>query len=96
MKQFFILLVLVAGCFVVSSCQHWVGISSNELVKRLGQPVNIVPAGDLSVYTYFDGLGGSPMRFYIDKSGIVRKWDATPVSVEFGTADDTTVVPTTN
>jgi hypothetical protein len=76
-------------CFALTSCQHWVGISTNELVKRLGPPVNVVPAGDFSVYTYFDGLGGAPMKFYVDRDGIVRRWDATPVPTDFGTADDT-------
>jgi hypothetical protein len=80
-------------CFALSSCQHWVGISSNELIKRLGPPVNVVPSGDLSVYTYFDGLGGAPMKFYVDKDGIVLRWDASPVSADFGSADDTVIVP---
>ena len=71
-------------CLALSSCQRWVGISSSELIKRMGQPVNVVPSGDLSVYTYFDGLGGAPMRFYVDRDGIVRKWEATPVTVDIG------------
>jgi hypothetical protein len=85
-------IVFIAGLALIS-CQRWVGISSAELVKRLGQPINIVPSGDLSVYTYFDGLGGAPMKFYVDKDGIVRKWDATPVPVDFGDTDDTVVGP---
>jgi hypothetical protein len=74
-----------------------VGISTNELVKRLGPPVNVVPSGDLTIYTYLDGLGGAPMKFYVDKDGIVRRWDAAPVPTEFGTADDTIIggFPTT-
>jgi hypothetical protein len=75
-------------CFALTSCQHWVGISTNELVKRLGPPVNVVPSGDFSVYTYFDGLGGAPMKFYVDKDGIVRRWDATPVPSDFGAEGD--------
>ena len=81
------------SCIALTSCQHWVGISTNELVKRLGPPVNVVPSGDFSVYTYFDGLGGAPMKFYVDKDGIVRRWDAAPVPAEFGTADDTVIGP---
>jgi hypothetical protein len=81
--------VIILICFALSSCQRWVGISTNELVKRLGPPVNVVPAGGFSVYTYFDGLGGAPMKFYVDKDGIVRKWDATPVPADLGAADDT-------
>jgi len=83
-------LVLAFSLFL-SSCQHWVGISSNELVKRLGPPVYVVPSGDLSVYTYIDGLGGAPMKFYIDKDGIVQKWEATPVPTEFGVTDQTVI-----
>ena len=83
-------LVLVIG-LAVSACQRWVGISSNELVRRMGPPVNIVPSGEVSIYTYFDGLGGAPMKFYVDKNGIVRRWDADPVPVEFGTAADETI-----
>jgi len=75
-------------CLALTSCQRWVGISTNELVKRLGPPVNVVPSGDFSVYTYFDGLGGSPMKFYVDKEGIVRRWDATPVPADFGAEGD--------
>jgi hypothetical protein len=90
-----LLVVLVISLFA-TSCEHWVGISSNELVKRLGQPVNIVPSGDVSVYTYFDGLGGAPMKFYIDKDGIVQKWDATPVPADFGTDDNTDINPVIN
>jgi hypothetical protein len=84
----FVLLI----CLTPTSCQHWVGISTNELIKRLGPPVNVVPSGDFSVYTYFDGLGGAPMKFFVDKDGIVRRWDATPVSAAFGT-DDTVIGP---
>ncbi len=80
--------LLFAMCFLLPSCQRWVGITSNELVKRLGPPINIVPTGDVSVYTYFDGLGGAPMRFYVDKDGIVRKWDATPVPGGFSSDAD--------
>jgi hypothetical protein len=80
-------------CLVLNSCQHWVGISTNELIKRLGPPVNVVPAGDFSVYTYFDGLGGAPMKFYVDKDGFVRKWDATPVPADVGAADDVVIGP---
>lgn len=80
-------------CFALTSCQHWVGISTNELVKRLGPPVNVVPSGDFSVYTYFDGLGGAPMKFYVDKDGIVQRWDATPVPADIGAADDIVVGP---
>jgi hypothetical protein len=86
-----VVVILFLG-LALSSCQRWVGISSSELIKRLGPPVNIVPNGDLSVYTYFDGLGGAPMKFYVDKDGIVQKWDATPVSGEFG-ADDLVIGP---
>jgi len=93
MRRVLYVVVVLAACIALSSCQRWVGISSNELVKRLGQPVNIVPSGDLSVYTYFDGLGGAPMKFYVDKDGIVRKWDATPVPAVFGDADDITSDP---
>ena len=82
---------VLAFFLMLSSCQHWVGISTHELVKRLGPPVNIVPSGELSVYTYFDGLGGAPMKFYVDKDGIVRKWEATPVPTEFGTTDQTVI-----
>jgi hypothetical protein len=85
----FVLLIGLAS----TSCQHWVGISTNELIKRLGPPVNVVPSGDFSVYTYFDGLGGAPMKFYVDKDGIVRRWDATPVPGDFGTADDIVIGP---
>jgi hypothetical protein len=87
-----ILFVFLIG-FALTSCQHWVGISSNELIKRLGPPVNVVPSGDFSVYTYFDGLGGSPMKFYVDKDDIVRRWDATPVAADPGAADDTVIGP---
>jgi hypothetical protein len=80
-------------CFALTSCQHWVGISTNELLKRLGPPVNVVPSGDFSVYTYLDGLGGAPMKFYVDKDGIVRRWDATPVAADFGAADDIIIGP---
>jgi hypothetical protein len=83
--------VVLVFCLFLASCEHWVGIPTNELVKRLGPPVNIVPSGDLTVYTYFDGLGGAPMKFYVDKDGIVRKWEATPVPVEFGVTDQTVI-----
>ena len=91
MKRVITFVVVVAACLALSACQRWVGISSSQLVKRMGPPVNIVSAGDLSVYTYFDGLGGAPMKFYVDKDGIVRKWDATPVPAEFGIATDDTI-----
>ena len=91
MKRVITLIVVIGLSLSLSSCQHWVGISTNELVKRLGPPVNVVPSGDLTIYTYLDGLGGAPMKFYVDKEGIVRKWDATPVPTEFGTADDTVI-----
>jgi len=96
MKRVVTLIVVIGLSLSLSSCQHWVGISTNELVKRLGPPVNVVPSGDLTIYTYLDGLGGAPMKFYVDKDGIVRKWDATPVPTEFGTADDTVIgaIPT--
>ena len=84
---------VLSMCVALTSCQHWVGISTNELIKRLGPPVNVVPSGDFSVYTYFDGLGGSPMKFYVDKDGIVRRWDATPVAADLGAADDTVIGP---
>src|SRR5882672_8556312 len=96
MRRVLTLVVVLAACISTTACQHWVGISSNELVKRLGQPVNIVPSGDVSVYTYFDGLGGAPMKFYVDKDGIVRKWDATPVPADFGSEDDTVIGPVVN
>ena len=83
--------LILAVCVLMSACQRWVGITSNELVRRMGPPINIVPSGDVSVYTYFDGLGGAPMKFWVDKDGIVRKWDAQPVPVEFGTAADETI-----
>lgn len=85
--------VVLAFSLFLASCQHWVGISTNELVKRLGPPVNVVPSGEFSVYTYFDGLGGAPMKFYIDKDGVVRKWEATPVPTEFGVTDQTVIAP---
>jgi len=91
MKRVPVLILVIGLCFGLSSCQHWVGISTNELVKRLGPPINVVPSGDLSVYTYLDGLGGAPMKFYVDKDGIVRKWEATPVPTEFGTTDETVI-----
>jgi len=91
MKRFPALMLVIGFSLILSSCQHWVGISTNELVKRLGPPVNVVPSGDLSIYTYLDGLGGAPMKFYVDKDGIVRKWDAAPVPTEFGTVDDTVI-----
>src|SRR3954470_5586280 len=81
--------VVLAFGLLLTSCQHWVGISSKELVKRLGEPVNIVPSAGFTVYTYLDGLGGAPMKFYLDKDGIVRKWDASPVPADFGTEVDT-------
>src|SRR3982751_6057769 len=89
MKRVLALMVVIGCSLGLMSCQHWVGISTDELVKRLGPPVNVVPSGELSVYTYFDGLGGAPMKFYVDKDGIVRKWDAAPVPTEFGTSDQT-------
>jgi len=89
MRRVLILPVVLALGFFLTSCQHWVGISSKELVKRMGEPINIVPSGGYTVYTYLDGLGGAPMKFYLDKDGIVRKWDASPVAGDFGTADDT-------
>jgi len=85
--------VALLTCLTLSSCQRWVGISSDELIKRLGPPIHVVPSGDQSVYTYFDGLGGAPMKFYVDKDGIVRKWEATPVSGEFGTVEDISALP---
>jgi len=91
MKRVVTLIVVIGLSLSLSSCQHWVGISTNELVKRLGPPVNVVPSGDFTIYTYLDGLGGAPMKFYVDKDGIVRRWDATPVPTEFGTADDTVI-----
>src|SRR5512144_2796069 len=93
MRRVLSCIFLLLSSFALTSCQHWVGISTNELVKRLGPPVNVVPSGDFSVYTYFDGLGGSPMKFYVDKDGIVRRWDATPVPADFGSADDTVIGP---
>jgi hypothetical protein len=93
MKRVLCCLFIVFICLALTSCQHWVGISTNELVKRLGPPVNVVPSGDFSVYTYFDGLGGAPMKFYVDKEGIVRRWDAAPVPGDFGAADDTVIGP---
>jgi len=80
-------------CLALASCQRWVGIPSTELVKRLGPPVNIVPSGDLSIYTYLDGLGGAPMKFYVDPDGIVRKWEATPVSGELSDDVTSAVIP---
>jgi len=71
-------------CLTLFSCQRWVGISTTELIKRMGPPINVVPSGDLSVYTYFDGLGGAPMKFYVDHDGIVKKWEATPVPFDYG------------
>jgi hypothetical protein len=91
MKRVLILTVVIGLSLCLSACQHWVGISTDELVKRLGPPINVVPSGNLSIYTYFDGLGGAPMRFYVDKDGIVRKWEATPVPTEFGTSDETVI-----
>ena len=89
MRRILTFVVVLGACFMFTSCEHWVGISSNQLVKRLGEPVNIVPLGnDVSVYTYFDGLGGAPMKFYVDKGGIVRKWDASPVEADFGFDDE--------
>jgi hypothetical protein len=94
MRRILNCVVILLICLTLSSCQRWVGISTNELVKRLGPPVNVVPSGGFSVYTYFDGLGGAPMKFYVDKDGIVRKWDATPVPADLGAADDTVIGPT--
>jgi len=91
MRRAFILPLVCALGLVLTSCQHWVGISSRELVKRMGEPINIVPSGGFTVYTYLDGLGGAPMKFYLDKDGIVRKWDAQPVPADFGTEDDTVI-----
>lgn len=88
MRRVLTIVVAVAVCVSLSACQRWVGISSNQLVKRMGAPVNIVPTGDFSVYTYFDGLGGVPMKFYVDKGGIVRKWEASPVEGDFGYATE--------
>ena len=85
MRGVLFLSVVFAFGLCLTSCQHWVGISSKELVKRMGDPINIVPSGGFTVYTYLDGLGGAPMKFYLDKDGIVRKWDASPVSGDFGT-----------
>jgi hypothetical protein len=97
MKRAFILSVIFALGLLLASCQHWVGISSTQLIKRMGEPINIVPSGSFTVYTYLDGLGGAPMKFYLDKDGIVRKWDASPVPADFGTGieEDTVLgVPT--
>ena len=80
-------------CLILSSCQRWVGISSSELIKRMGPPVNVVPSGDISIYTYFDGLGGAPMKFYVDHDGIVRRWEATPVAGDIGEDVTPIVVP---
>jgi len=88
MRRVLYAVVALLICLTLSSCQRWVGISTDELIKRLGPPVNVVPSGDQSVYTYFDGLGGAPMKFYVDKEGIVRKWEATPMQSDFGAADD--------
>jgi hypothetical protein len=33
------------------------------------------------------------MKFYVDKDGIVRRWDAAPVPADFGAADDTVIGP---
>jgi hypothetical protein len=93
MRRVLNVIVALLICLVLSSCQSWVGISSDELIKRMGRPVNVVPSGELSVYTYFDGLGGAPMKFYVDRDGIVRRWEATPVSGDFGAADDLIVGP---
>ena len=93
MKRILISVFFILIVCSLTSCHPWVGISTNELVKRLGPPVNVVPSGDFSVYTYFDGLGGAPMKFYVDKDGIVRKWDAAPVPADFGAADDTVIGP---
>jgi len=93
MRRILYAVVALVTCLILLSCQRWVGITSDELIKRLGRPVNIVPSGDQSVYTYFDGLGGAPMKFYVDKDGIVRKWEATPVSAEFGTIEDIGTLP---
>ena len=95
MRRVLTIIVALAVCASLSACQRWVGISSNQLVRRMGPPVNIVPTGNFSIYTYFDGLGGTPMKFYVDKSGIVRKWEASPVEADFGFATDvSTVGPT--
>jgi|SRR5678815_2655371 len=89
------LAVIFALGLLLASCQHWVGISSKELIKRMGEPVNIVPSEGFTVYTYLDGLGGAPMKFYLDRDGVVRKWDASPVPADFGSGggiDDDTVL----
>jgi len=88
MRRVLSVVAVLIFCLALYSCQRWVGISSNELIKRLGPPVNVVPSGDFSVYTYFDGLGGAPMKFYVDQDGIVKRWDATPVPADLGAADD--------
>jgi hypothetical protein len=31
------------------------------------------------------------MKFYVDKDGIVRRWEANPVPTEFGTSDQTVI-----
>lgn len=92
MKRLLIIVIGISVCLFLSACQRWVGISSTQLEKRLGPPLNIVPAGDVSVYTYFDVMGGPPMKFYVDKDGIVRKWEASPVQSDFGFAADATTI----
>jgi hypothetical protein len=93
MRRLLILLFGLTLGLLLNACQHWVGISSKELVKRMGDPINIVPSGSYTVYTYLDGLGGAPMKFYLDQDGIVRRWDASPVPGDFGTEEDTVIGP---
>jgi len=77
MKRF---MTLWLCSIVLIACHSWTGITTAQLEKKMGGPPRAIrTSGAYKVFIYRDPMGGGQLSFFVDKDGIVRKWNGAPV-----------------